>query len=79
MMKLLLVSIGLAFAFVGGHQHFGCSFDDALLISNVTSTMARSYAHGNGNILTNWGSREAKVPYVFARGVQEADKDVVRR
>jgi len=41
--------------------------------------MARSYRHGNGNSLTDWGSREAVVPYVFAKGIHEADKDVFRR
>jgi len=75
MMKLLLVSICLAFALVGGHQHFGCSFNDNLLISNVTSTRG----HNHGNPLTDWGSRKAVVPYVFVKGIPEADKAVVRK
>jgi len=75
-MKLLLVSVCLAFALAGGHQQFGCSFDDNLLISKVTSTKARSYDPGNS---FNWGSREAVVPYFFAEGIQESDKDVFRK
>jgi len=74
-MKLLLVSICLAFALVGGHQDFGCSFDDNLLISNVTSTRG----HNHGNSLTDWGSRRAVVPYFFAKGIPEAEKAVVRK
>jgi len=75
MMKLLLVSICLASANAGGHQHFGCSFNDDLLISNVTSTRG----HNHGNPLTDWGYRKAVVPYFFVKGTAGKDKTVVRK
>jgi len=53
MMKLLQVSICLAFALVEG-------------------------SHRYGNRFTDWGYREAVVPYFFAEGTQEADRNVVR-
>jgi len=77
MMKLLLVSICLVLALVGGQQDFGCGFDDNLIIPKVTSTKTRGYRHKNS--FYNWGSREATVPYFFAEGIQDADKDVVRK
>jgi len=62
------------FGLVGGHQYFGCSFDDNLLISNVTTR-----GHNHGNSLTNWGYKRAVVPFFFAIGTPEADKVVVRK
>jgi len=52
-----------------------CFFDDNVLLLNPTSNGTRAHSH---NPAFNWGNQKASVPYFFATGIPEQDKQVVR-